>query len=238
MTTEPDRPRCPICSCLVFKPYRGRLTAQCAQCKSLERTRLLWLVLQELGLVQRGKRVLHIAPEVSLMDRFLELSGPGYFPCDLDPTRYTHPRIRVAHINLCNQTYQLLSNTFDIVIHNHVLEHVVCDVEVVMREFIRVMKPGAYQLFSVPFRGDVTREDLSTTLSVDARTKLFAQPDHMRLFGRKDFLEFLHRVLGKENMVENVLSGLSPQDYERASIPEEVPGRVEGSTVFVYRKPR
>ena len=74
-------------------------------------------------------------------------------------------------------------NTFDVVICNHVLEHV-DDSDVVMKEFYRVMKPGGWGIFQVPIdlESKTTKEDKSIT-DPKEREKLYWQSDHLRLFG-------------------------------------------------------
>ena len=74
-------------------------------------------------------------------------------------------------------------NTFDVVICNHVLEHV-DDSDVVMKEFYRVMKPGGWGIFQVPIdlESTTTKEDKSIT-DPKEREKLYWQSDHLRLFG-------------------------------------------------------
>tara|TARA_B100000401_G_C52759452_1_gene697391 strand:- start:767 stop:1210 length:444 start_codon:yes stop_codon:yes gene_type:complete len=74
-------------------------------------------------------------------------------------------------------------NTFDVVICNHVLEHV-DDSDVVMKEFYRVMKPGGWGIFQVPIdlESKTTKEDKSIT-DPKERERLYWQSDHLRLFG-------------------------------------------------------
>ena len=76
-----------------------------------------------------------------------------------------------------------LENTFDVVICNHVLEHV-DDSDIVMKEFYRVMKPGGWGIFQVPIdlESKTTKEDKSI-IDPKERERLYWQSDHLRLFG-------------------------------------------------------
>ena len=74
-------------------------------------------------------------------------------------------------------------NSFDVVICNHVLEHV-DDAHKVMTEFYRVMKVGGWGIFQVPidWKRTETYEDKTIT-SPEEREKHFWQKDHVRLYG-------------------------------------------------------
>jgi ubiquinone/menaquinone biosynthesis C-methylase UbiE len=91
-------------------------------------------------------------------------------------------------------------NYFDIVICNHVLEHVPDD-QKAMREFYRVLKPGGIGFISAPFDPKLARTVEETEpMSEKEREKLFGQHDHVRLYG-KDYVDRL-RLAGFQ--VQNV----------------------------------
>jgi SAM-dependent methyltransferase len=72
--------------------------------------------------------------------------------------------------------------TWDIILCNHVLEHVDDDGRA-MRELYRVMAPGGWALLLVPFRPDrPTDEDPGA--GAEERIRRFGQHDHVRLYGR------------------------------------------------------
>ena len=79
---QPDRVKeatlsicCPICQSVKFQAFNGRENARCLGCLSVERTRLLWMVLERLDIIKPGIRVLHFAPELPLLMRFHSLLG-------------------------------------------------------------------------------------------------------------------------------------------------------------------
>jgi ubiquinone/menaquinone biosynthesis C-methylase UbiE len=75
-------------------------------------------------------------------------------------------------------------NTFDVVICNHVLEHVRDDIKAIS-EIVRVLKPGGWSILQVPFYApvpDKTFADISIT-DPRERERLFGQSDHVRKFG-------------------------------------------------------
>ena len=182
---------CPICGCRRrrFLPYgyvTSRDNALCPRCLSLERHRLLWLWLQrETDIADGSKTLLHIAPEVSLMKKFSSIykSCPErYVTADLEsPLAKMHFDIR--HIPLPDES-------FDIVICNHIMEHIDDD-RAAMREVLRVMKRGGWGIILSPvdYSRDTTFEDDSIT-DPDERTRIFGQYDHRRIYGR-DYAERL-----------------------------------------------
>lgn len=227
---------CPICAGGTFVSYNGRAGAQCIDCKSLERTRLLWLVLEHAGVIKSGAKVLHIAPEAALMPALAERLGEGYQPVDIDPALYPGAKPAVKKLDLCADLADIAEGTFDVIIHNHVLEHVACGVEDVLSELTRVLAPGGSQFLSVPFRGKQTREDLSETLSESDRVREFGQADHMRLFGSDDFPALLSRLWGVDNPVYALDGVLTEAEARTYAIPPETLTRVGGHTIFHQRK--
>lgn len=195
------------------------------------------MIFERLGGHSPGKRVLHIAPELALMRELSRRYGPQYHARDYEPENYTNDYCSVEKIDLCHDVEKIQADSYDLIIHNHVLEHVSCDVGTVIKSLNRILAPGGRHFFSVPFRGALTCEDLSPDLTPDDRVRLFAQKDHMRIFGTRDFPEFLkHHFNGTINRVD-------PKKYFelneliRARIPAETYNQINGHSIFLYDKP-
>jgi SAM-dependent methyltransferase len=77
--------------------------------------------------------------------------------------------------------------SFDLIICNHVLEHVGDDRKA-MRELWRALRPAGRAILQVPIadRLNSTREDPSV-VSPEARGEVFGQPDHVRLYAPEDY---------------------------------------------------
>jgi SAM-dependent methyltransferase len=71
---------------------------------------------------------------------------------------------------------------FDVVLCNHVLEHVLDD-RAAMKELLRVLKPGGWAILQVPIKRERTLEDV-TVSTPEERLKVFGQRDHVRIYGR------------------------------------------------------
>ena len=212
---------CPICKSTAFVAFNGRANARCGKCHSMERTRLLWMVLEKFNLFRMGQRILHLAPEMALTMRFVELSGDRYHACDIDASRYNSRYATVRPLDLCVDLVKLPSRSFDLIIHTHVLEHIVCDVEGALVEMERILAPGGHHFLSVPIRGEITREDTSDDLTPAHRTLMFGQEDHYRIFGVKSLTEMLARVWGDgEDPLITPRSLFSDDALRRAAIPE------------------
>ena len=172
---------CPVCENTFrsFLPYgvKVRQNALCPACLSLERHRLLWLYLKnETGFFTDNIKVLHVAPEQSFLKRFRSLQNLDYTSADLESP--------LADMHFDLHDIPLPDNTYDFLICNHVLEHV-RDVKIVLKEIIRVIKPGGVAIMQVPvdYNRDETYEDPSIT-DPGEREIHFGQKDHMRVFGR------------------------------------------------------
>ena len=153
---------------------------------SLERHRLLWLYLKnETDFFTAEKSVLHFAPEQCFLKRFRKLKNINYTTTDL-----LSP-IADVKADICDLPFE--DNSYDIILCNHVLEHIPDDTKA-MQELYRVMRPGGYGIFQIPQELDraVTFEDDSIT-DRDERAKIFGQYDHVRVYGR-DYFDKLRSI--------------------------------------------
>ena len=231
--------RCPICKSGKFLAFNGRENARCASCQGMERTRLLWLILEKLGMFRPGLRVMHVAPELPLAKRYSELLDERYYACDADAARYASSFTVIRPLDLCTDLVKLPSRCFDVIIHSHVLEHLRCDPEKVLGEFERILAPGGHHFLSVPVSGEETREDLSDELSPAERSMLFGQADHMRIFGRRALPEMLDLVWGRSERHHIEPAELfSAEELEAAAIPKEAWSGISSHSVFHHVRPR
>jgi len=177
---------CPICmKTTYFLPYGhpSRNKAQCPYCGSLERHRLLWLFFKvRTNLFEDTfKRILHVAPEVCFENRLKKRYAKNYITADL------HNPSAMVKMDVTNIPYP--DENFDIIICNHVLEHVPDDKKA-MSEFYRILKKNGWAVLLVPLTDmGTTYEDFSIVTD-DGRAKAFGQWDHVRKYGR-DYIERL-----------------------------------------------
>ncbi|GAL68063.1 class I SAM-dependent methyltransferase [Jejuia pallidilutea] len=165
---------------------------------SLERHRLLWLYLKyETNFFSDNLKVLHFAPEQCFLKRFRKLNNLNYTTTDL-----VSP-IADVKADICNLPFE--NNTYDVILCNHVLEHIPDDTKA-MRELYRVMKPGGMGIFQIPqdLNRDVTFEDNSITDKKE-RAKIFGQYDHVRVYGR-DYFDKLRSIGFKVEEVDYTAS--------------------------------
>lgn len=175
--------QCPICNSHYrsFLPY-GRMNprpnALCPSCLSLERHRLIWLYLKEkTNFFSRKLSVLHIAPEPCFIKRFEKIHGDTYITGDIESP--------LAKVKMDIHRIPFEENKFDVVLCNHVLEHVQDDIKA-MSEIKRVLKPGGWAILQVPFFSPVPDNTLDDNSITDPREreKVFGQDDHVRKFGK------------------------------------------------------
>ena len=161
---------------------------------SLERHRLLWLYLQnETDFFTAQKKVLHFAPEQAFYKRFRKMSNLEYTTTDLNSP------LADVKADICKLPFN--DAEFDIILCNHVLEHIPDDTKA-MQELYRVLKPGGYGVFQIPqdLSREKTFEDNSITDKKE-RAKIFGQYDHVRVYGR-DYFDKLRSVGFKVEAVD------------------------------------
>ncbi|MFR9649664.1 MAG: methyltransferase domain-containing protein [Rikenellaceae bacterium] len=185
---------CPICGAKRrrFLPYGYgdvRQNALCPSCLSLERHRLLWLYFtRHTTLFTKRPTMLHIAPEVLFMRRFKRLYSDKkeqYITADLSSPLAT------MHFDV--QDIPLPDDSVEMVMCNHVMEHVESDTKA-LSELYRILRPGGWGILLAPIDYDreSTFEDDSITDPAE-RARIFGQYDHRRIYGR-DYAERLRQV--------------------------------------------
>lgn len=227
---------CPICKGTAFEDFNGRHNARCSSCRAVERNRLMWMMLERLGGFEPGKRILHLAPELDLARKFKELSGDAYHCADMAADRYKSRFPEVRQLNLCTDLASIPDASYDLILHNHVLEHVPCDVTGVLRQLDRILAPGGLHFMSVPIRGERTAEDLSPDLTGAERLTRFGEKDHMRIFGSTDLQDLLTEVWGQGRHLIEPIRLFDRDDLRRAGIPTVARQGASGHSVFHYRK--
>ena len=219
---------CPMCGCRrrKFLPYgyvEQRDNALCPNCLSLERHRLLWLYLErETDLLTARPRLLHAAPEVALMRKFKKLykdSPQQYVTADLESP--------LADMHFDIQQIPLADGEFDVVICNHIMEHVEDDLRA-MRELCRILRPGGWGIILSPvdLARETTFED-DSIIDPDERTRIFGQYDHRRIYGR----DYADRLAAAGFDVEewDYRAEFSKAEQELYALPED--------HIYIVRKP-
>lgn len=227
---------CPICEGTAFEDFNGRVNARCSTCRAVERNRTMWMILDRLGAFAPGQRVLHMAPELGLARRFKALSGDDYHPADVDPRRYASTFITVRALDLCTGLAAIPDESYDLIVHSHVLEHLPCDVPAVLRELQRILAPGGLHFLSVPVRGTRTAEDLSPTLTAAERRARFGQEDHYRIFGSESLEEMLRAVWGDHKHLVEPIEIFTRDELRRAAIPTVAWQGINSHSIFHARK--
>ena len=192
-----------------FLPYgygKQRNSVLSPSTLSLERHRLLWLYLgEETNFFTEYHKVLHFAPEQAFYKRFKKMKNLDYTTTDLNSP------LADVKADICNLPFE--ENSFDVILCNHVLEHIPDDTQA-MKELYRIMKTGGMGVFQIPqdLSRDKTFEDNSIT-DKKKRAKIFGQYDHVRVYG-KDYFDKLRSVGFKVEEVDYT-SQLSEEDIKK-----------------------
>lgn len=158
----------------VYSAQAIRFDAQCPKCNSRERHRFLkhWMDTDPRGAAFGD--VIHFAPEHAMIDLMRGRSST-YRTADIAPD--------VADLQLNIEAIDLPDGSVDVVMANHVLEHV--DDRKALPEIWRILRPGGLAILTTP----VIAEWESSYENPDLRGariqfRHFGQEDHLRYFGR------------------------------------------------------
>ncbi len=211
-----SRATCNICNYHGrFRPFGQppRYGAECIGCGSFERHRLLKLWWDANKESVRGARVLHFAPEPNVQ-QFVEPQVGEYHSADLEPER--------AKLALNIEKTGLASESYDLIICLHVLEHV--DDRGALLELRRILARDGILIVMVPVveGWDITYEN-SAIVRPAERTAHFGQWDHVRTYGR----DLRDRISKAGFQLEEITAG-PPLMFQH--------GLLAGEKVFVCRK--
>jgi len=185
----------------------------CPRCLSNARERLAYLYLKDrTALFDKPTRLLHVAPEPQLASVLKRSANIKYVSADL-----FGPGV-MSRFDI--QQTPFMDQTFDVVICNHVMEHVADD-SVAMAEVHRILKPGGWALLQIPvaLKLDQTIED-PTALTEAQRIERFGQEDHVRLYARGDYISRL-QAAGFDVKVESYPLALGSAKVDRFGLVEE-----------------
>jgi SAM-dependent methyltransferase len=177
----------------------------CPKCNSSDRERLVYLYLKhKTTLLNSRISVLHMAPEYNLGGIFQD-GNFEYISGDLDSP--------LAMMKMDLTELPLKNDTYDLVICNHVLEHIPQDRKA-MCEIFRVMKPGGTAILQVP----VSRSTSETVENIyveteEEKTANFGQRDHVRIYAAADYVARL------------ISTGFSVEEFDWNLHREFDPGR-------------
>lgn len=230
------RRRCVICGRAVhrFMPYmRGWAGApslmralevvgsdldafECPRCGSHDRERHLLLYFRSTGMFEwlSGRHVVHFAPEKHLSRHIIQAAPASYVQCDLYPGSSDVIRMDILATGL-------ETNSVDLLIANHVLEHVEDDLKAI-NEIFRVLKPGGRAVLQTPYSSKLHRTWQDDGIrDSESRLNAYGQADHVRLYGIDVFGRFVSG--GLVSHVEYHHDLLPEVDAKRAGVNVKEP---------------
>ncbi len=199
----------------MFLPFNFRHFVICPVCGSFERHRMVWYYLTNYTKILKNEiNLLHFAPETVFYNTFKKMKI-NYFPVDFEPKGYGDDCKKMDATDIKHP-----DSFFDIIIANHLLEHVPDDKKA-MSEFYRVLTPLGFAVITIPIKKDLqkTYEDFNIT-DPQEREKAFGQYDHVRWYG-SDFIERLMEVGFKVEMI-NFTEILNSQERFKHGFSDEI----------------
>ncbi|MBM3529252.1 MAG: methyltransferase domain-containing protein [Alphaproteobacteria bacterium] len=156
----------------------------CPSCDASDRERLYTLYLDKLLPTldsSRRHRMVEFAPSVVLSRRLRTNPRLDYRSADLF-RRTVDDNVDITDMK------PYADSSLDLFLCSHILEHIPDDRKA-MRELYRVLKPGGFGIVMVPLVHGVeeTHEDPAIA-TADERWKHYADGDHVRQYGRRDFI--------------------------------------------------
>lgn len=162
----------------------GERYSGCYKCQSVDRVRLVYLYLmREYKLFEKPKNlsILHMAPEFQISNKIRNQNFANYICGDLFTDGYTYPEY-VQNMDVLNLPFN--DNSFDLIICNHVLEHI-DDEKKALESLYRVLKKSGTAILQVPIsKCNSSTLEFPNVKTNDERLEKYGQYDHVRLYGQ------------------------------------------------------
>ena len=183
----------------------------CPSCHCHDRERHLFAYFDKLNLwPKEDNKILHFAPENFLYKKIDSCKPLEYIKADWEPELYINRGIKdVRKIDLANISF--VDNYFDIVICNHVLEHIP-NMQKGIAEIHRVLKKGGFAVLQTPYSKLLRKHFEDSGINTDElRNFFYGQNDHVRIVSENNFFEDLEEAGFKLDIVKH--SDLFDSDF-------------------------
>lgn len=158
----------------------------CPNCGSKNRERLILDILQN-EIDCNNKKVLLFAPEKNIYNYLKQVAT--LTTVDIEPQLYKPIDKAVQFADATH--LQFANDSFDILIANHILEHIPND-DVALQQMYRVLKPNGVAILQVPYSKKLQQTIEDKTIKNPAlQEQLFAQKDHVRIYAYANYIERL-----------------------------------------------
>lgn len=186
----------------------------CPNCLSKNRERLVLAVLQNFIPVE-NKKILHFSPEKNVYN-YLK-NKAVVTTVDIMPSFYKNIDSEILYADATRLHFP--DNSFDVIIANHILEHIPDDL-LAMKEMCRVLKNNGVAMLQVPYS-----EKLETTIEEpfindpEKQERLFGQKDHVRIYALKNYVNRLEtagfkiNVIGEEKLERFKIHAIQDKEY-------------------------
>jgi SAM-dependent methyltransferase len=182
---------------------------------------MMLYIQRETDLLNRPRRVLHIAPEPGLHTVLSAVPTVDYVTADLEPGPHVHVEADARDLPFSD-------DSFDAVICSHVLEHIPEDVTVA-HEMARVLTRDGVALIQVPVDPNLDRTYETFAPTPADREREYGQHDHVRIYP-PDISDRLGRAFETVQRVDYAAT-FGPRTRRRMGLVELSPRR--GEDIYV-----
>ena len=149
----------------------------CPNCMSKNRERLVKVALDNFLEIE-NKKILHFSPEKKVFNYIKNKARVT--TVDISPAFYKNIDASIKFADATKLDFD--DKSFDIIIANHILEHIPDDLKA-MKEMFRVLKDNGVAILQVPLSQSLATTIEDTLIDDPAKqAKLYGQKDHVRIY--------------------------------------------------------
>ena len=193
----------------------------CPNCFSKDRERFLYIFFsyfQSKSFINKNSSILHFSPEKSLRNYFFKNDFKNYKTADFFDEK--------ANYKIDLENYANHNQKYDLIICNHVLEHIHND-KVALKNINNLLNEKGYAILLTPF-SKLIEEDIymGMSLSYEKQLEYYGQEDHVRIYSQKNLI----------SKIENAGFNLKLMKLDEFSSIKKKMGLINEERIFLAQK--
>ena len=161
----------------------------CPNCHSKDRERFVHLFILNLinkNIINKKSKILHFSPEQNLRNYFINSKFENYSTSDF--------LSKNNNLQIDLEKEFKIDKKFDLIICNHVLEHIRND-DIALKNIFSYLEKKGCAILQTPYSKIINEDYINPTVKTDKdRLNFYGQEDHVRIYSKKSLIQKIKKT--------------------------------------------